>query len=58
VGEHRRVPAKVDPATLDATVTVGLGDMPAIRALARCASRGFTHVGSIDLQALLASVKH
>jgi hypothetical protein len=43
--------AKVDPATLDATVTIKpLGDMPAIRALAQvCVSHGFTHVGEIEL---------
>jgi DinB superfamily len=43
--------AKVDPATLDATVTIKpLGDMPAIRALAQvCVSHGFTHIGEIEL---------
>src|SRR5262245_23796973 len=43
--------AKVDPATLDANVTIKpLGDMPAIRALAQvCVSHGFTHVGEIEL---------
>ena len=43
--------AKVDPATLDATVTIKpLGDMPAIRALAQvCVGHGFTHVGEIEL---------
>ena len=43
--------AKVDPAALDATVTIKpLGDMPAIRALAQvCVSHGFTHVGEIEL---------
>jgi hypothetical protein len=42
---------KVDPATLDATVTIKpLGDMPAIRAVAQvCVSHGFTHVGEIEL---------
>jgi hypothetical protein len=43
--------AKVDPATLDATVMIKpLGEMPAIRALAQvCVSHGFTHVGEIEL---------
>jgi DinB superfamily len=43
--------ARVDPATLDATVTIKpLGDMPAIRALAQvCVSHGFTHAGEIEL---------
>jgi hypothetical protein len=43
--------AKVDPAALDAVVTIKpLGDMPAIRALAQvCVSHGFTHVGEIEL---------
>ena len=43
--------AKIDPATLDATVTIKpLGDMPAIRALAQvCVGHGFTHVGEIEL---------
>jgi hypothetical protein len=43
--------AKVDPASLDAVVTIKpLGDMPAIRALAQvCVSHGFTHVGEIEL---------
>jgi hypothetical protein len=42
---------KVDPATLDASVTIKpLGDMPGIRALAQvCVSHGFTHVGEIEL---------
>ena len=49
--------AKVDPATLDATVTVKpLGDMPAIRALAQvCVSHGFTHVGEIELAKTLVA---
>jgi hypothetical protein len=43
--------AKVDPAALDAVVTIKpLGDMAAIRALAQvCVSHGFTHVGEIEL---------
>ena len=43
--------AKVDPASLDATVTIKpLGDMPGIRALAQvCVSHGFTHVGELEL---------
>lgn len=43
--------AGVDPAALDATVTVKpLGNMPAIGALAQvCVSHGFTHVGEIEL---------
>jgi hypothetical protein len=43
--------AKVDPAALDATVTIKpLGEMPAIRALAQvCVSHGFTHAGEIEL---------
>jgi hypothetical protein len=43
--------AKVDPAALDATVTIKpLGDMPAIRALAQvCVGHGFLHVGEIEL---------
>jgi len=43
--------AKVDPAILDATVTIKpLGDMPGIRALAQvCVSHGFTHAGEIEL---------
>ena len=43
--------AKVDPASLDATVTIKpLGDMPGSRALAQvCVSHGFTHVGELEL---------
>ena len=50
--------ARVDPATLDATVTIKpLGDMPTIRALAQvCVSHGFTHIGEIELARTLVSV--
>ena len=43
--------AKVDPASLDAVVTIKpLGDMPAVRALVQvCVSHGFTHAGEIEL---------
>ena len=43
--------ARVDPAALDATVTIKpLGEMPGIRALAQvCVSHGFTHIGEIEL---------
>jgi hypothetical protein len=43
--------ARVDPAALDATVTIKpLGEMPGIRALAQvCVSHGFMHVGEIEL---------
>jgi hypothetical protein len=43
--------ARVDPAALDAVVTVKpLGEMPAIRALADvCVTHGFTHAGEIEL---------
>jgi hypothetical protein len=49
--------AKVDPAALDATVTIRpLGEMPAIRALAQvCVSHGFMHVGEIELARTLVS---
>jgi hypothetical protein len=48
---------RVDPATLDATVTIKpLGDMPAIRALAQvCVSHGFTHIGEIELAKTLVA---
>jgi hypothetical protein len=51
--------AKVDPAALDATVTIKpLGEMPAIRALAQvCVSHGFTHVGEIELARTLVGAK-
>ena len=50
--------AKVDPATLDATVTIKpLGEMPAIRALAQvCVGHGFMHVGEIELARTLVGV--
>ena len=43
--------AKVDPAALDATVTIKpLGEMPAIRALMQvCVTHGFMHAGEIEL---------
>lgn len=49
--------AKVDPASLDATVMIKpLGEMPAIRALAQvCVSHGFTHVGEIELARTLVT---
>jgi hypothetical protein len=49
--------ARVDPAALDATVTIKpLGDMPGIRALAQvCVSHGFTHAGEIELARTLVS---
>lgn len=50
--------ARVDPAALDATVTIKpLGEMPGIRALAQvCVSHGFTHVGEIELARTLVGV--
>jgi hypothetical protein len=49
--------ATVDPAALDATVTIRpLGDMPGIRALAQvCVSHGFMHVGEIELARTLVA---
>src|SRR5438445_3851381 len=43
--------AKVDPAALDATVTIKpVGDMPALRALAQvCVGHGSLHLGEIEL---------
>ena len=43
--------ARLDPAALDATVTIKpLGEMPAVRALAEvCITHGFTHFGEIEL---------
>jgi len=43
--------AKVDPAALDAVVTIKpLGEMPAVRALAQvCVGHGFLHLGEIEL---------
>ena len=51
--------AKVDPAALDATVTIKpLGDMPAIRALMQvCVTHGFTHAGEIELARTLVGAK-
>ena len=51
--------AKVDPAALDAAVTIKpLGEMPAIRALAEvCVTHGFTHVGEIELARTLVGAK-
>jgi DinB family protein len=49
--------ARVDPASLDATVTIKpLGDMPGIRALAQvCVSHGFMHVGELELARTLVA---
>ena len=49
--------AKVDPAALDATVTIKpLGEMPGIRALAQvCVSHGFMHVGELELARTLVA---
>jgi hypothetical protein len=49
--------AKVDPASLDATVTIKpLGDMPGIRAIAQiCVSHGFTHIGELELARTLVA---
>jgi hypothetical protein len=43
--------ARLDPAALDATVTIKpLGEMPAVRALAQvCVGHGFLHLGEIEL---------
>ena len=51
--------ARVDPAALDATVTIKpLGDMPAVRALAEvCLTHGFTHFGEIELARTLVGAK-
>jgi hypothetical protein len=51
--------AKVDPAALDAAVTIKpLGEMPAIRALAQvCVSHGFTHAGEIELARTLVGAR-
>jgi hypothetical protein len=51
--------AKVDPAALDATVTVKpLGEMPAARALMRtCVTHGFGHAGEIDLARTLVGAR-
>ena len=51
--------ARVDPAALDATVTIKpLGDMPAIRALMEvCVTHGFTHAGEIELARTLVGAK-
>jgi hypothetical protein len=49
--------AKVDPAALDAMVTIKpLGEMPGIRALAQvCVSHGFMHVGELELARTLVA---
>ena len=51
--------ATVDPAALDATVTIKpLGEMPAVRALAEvCVTHGFTHFGEIELARTLVGAK-
>src|SRR6266850_1010751 len=51
--------ANVDPAALDATVTIKpLGEMPAIRALMQvCVTHGFTHAGEIELARTLVGAK-
>ena len=51
--------AKLDPAALDATVTIKpLGEMPAVRALAEvCVTHGFTHFGEIELARTLVGAK-
>jgi len=51
--------AKVDPAALDATVTIKpLGEMPALRALAEvCVTHGFTHFGEIELARTLVGAR-
>ena len=51
--------AKVDPAALDASVTIKpLGEMPAIRALMQvCVTHGFTHAGEIELARTLVGAK-
>jgi hypothetical protein len=51
--------ARVDPAALDATVTIKpLGEMPAIRALMEvCVTHGFTHAGEIELARTLVGAK-
>ena len=51
--------AKVDPAALDATVTIKpLGEMPALRALAEvCVTYGFTHFGEIELARTLVGAR-
>jgi hypothetical protein len=49
--------ARVEPAALDATVTIKpLGDMPGIRALAQvCVGHGFLHAGEIELARTLVA---
>ena len=51
--------AKVDPAALEATVTIKpLGEMPAIRALMQvCVTHGFMHAGEIELARTLVGAK-
>jgi DinB superfamily len=51
--------ARVDPAALDATVTIKpLGEMPAMRALAEvCLTHGFTHAGEIELARTLVGAR-
>jgi hypothetical protein len=51
--------AKVDPAVLDANVTIKpLGEMPAIRALMQvCVTHGFTHAGEIELARTLVGAR-
>ena len=51
--------ARLDPAVLDATVTIKpLGEMPTVRALAEvCVTHGFTHFGEIELARTLVGAK-
>jgi hypothetical protein len=51
--------AKVDPAALEATVTIKpLGEMPAVRALMQvCVTHGFMHAGEIELARTLVGAK-
>ena len=51
--------ARVDPAALDATVTIKpLGEMPAIRGLMQvCVTHGFMHAGEIELARTLVGAK-
>ncbi|HEU5194316.1 MAG TPA: DinB family protein [Methylomirabilota bacterium] len=51
--------ARVDPAALDATVTIKpLGEMPAIRGLMQvCVTHGFQHAGEIELARTLVGAK-
>jgi DinB superfamily len=51
--------ARVDPAALDATVTIKpLGEMPAIRGLMQvCVTHGFQHAGEIELARTLVGAR-